>query len=221
MSEFKFNLIGHDVELIARDKESNEPISCVEFVQENLGSCYVYPDNVLLEVNADPCELDEFAEVITEQKEDIESFLNDLNLYTTWGEAQAEYPKDQLCHPSAHRIGCHPFLNAYLLGVPLRPQEYTDHWRFAGGHIHLAYDKNLVPSHFLVKMLDDKFKHIDMEENTAKRRDMFYGQLGSFREKPYGLEYRSLTNGWMRNPQKIIDGLREIEAGVNAFIKDK
>ena len=219
MSKFKFELIGHDVELIARDEVTGEPVSCAEFVQETLDSCMVYPDNVLLEINTDPVPLDEFVTHINQNKVDVEYFLNECGLKTVWGEAEAEYPQHELCNKQAHAIGCQPFGNAYLLGVPLTPTTYNDNWRYAGGHVHLAYDKNLVPSHYLVKMLDEKFKKVQMKDHKNPRRDSFYGQMGAYREKSYGIEYRSLNNDWFNNPQWIIDGLLEIEAEINEVLK--
>lgn len=217
---FKFELIGHDAEFICRDVDTKQPVSCAEFVQETLSSCVVYPDNVLLEMNTDPVEPEFFVEHIHNNLVDLQDFLDDMGLQTSLGEAQALYPKSELCNPNAHRIGCMPFLDAYMLGVPRTPQPYHDQWRYAGGHIHLAYDKNLIPSHILVKMLDKQFKIQDAKDNPAPRRDDYYGKEGSYREKPYGIEYRALTNAWMADPQKILDGLKAIEDKVNSILEN-
>lgn len=209
---FSFDLIGHDAEFIVRDNETSQPVSMVEVVQETMRTCTVYPDNVLLELNTDPVPLSYFPSLIKENLLDLNCFLEDMGCYTNIGEAEALYPQDELCSKQAHQIGCIPFENAYLLGVPLTPKPYGDNWRFAGGHIHLSYDKNVIPSHILVRMLDDKFKGKD---NKTPRRDEFYGQLGSYREKSYGIEYRSLSNFWMNNPEMIVEGVKEIEAQIN------
>lgn len=215
--KFKFHLIGHDVEFIVRDKTTGSPVSMADMLQTTLATCVVYPDNVLMESGTDPVPLDNFVERITSNRNDIMQYLEENGLYTIIGEPEAEFPKDQLCSVRAHQIGCNPFSSAYMLGVPLVPMPYSDQWRFSGGHIHLAYDKNLVPEHFLVRELDKVMKD---QSTPCPRRDAFYGQRGAYRSKPYGLEYRSLDNFWFNDPQWVVDRLRQVEATINAILQD-
>lgn len=215
--KFKFHLVGHDAEFIIRDAHTHQPVSMAEFTQTTLPTCVIYPDNVMLEMGTDPVPLDDFVSRIEANRNDLFTFLAAHNLYTTIGEAEAEFPKDQLCTAKAHAIGCNPFSSAYMLGVPLVPMPYSDQWRFSGGHIHLAYDKNLVPEHFLVRELDKVMKD---QSTPCLRRDAFYGQRGAYRSKPYGLEYRSLDNFWFNDPQWIVDRLRQVEATINAILQD-
>ena len=214
---FQFHLIGHDVEVIVRDLSTGLPVSMADMVQTTLPTCVVYPDNVLLEIGTDPVSLDDFVDRITANRNDLTEFLIANNLYTVIGEAEAEFPKDQLCTAKAHAIGCNPFSSAYMLGVPLVPMPYSDQWRFSGGHIHLAYDKNLVPEHFLVRELDKVMKD---QATPCLRRDAFYGQRGAYRSKPYGLEYRSLDNFWFNDPQWVVDRLRQVEDTINKILQD-
>ena len=214
-NEFKFKLVGHDAEFICRSTETNEPVSMANFTQITLPSCVVYPDNVLLEMNADPTTLDDFEGAINTSLNDLYTLLNEQGLYTVIGQTSAHYPKDQLCDPKAHVIGCEPFSVCTMLGVNLSPPKYQDQWRFAGGHVHLAYDKNLVPTHYLIALLDKELKGSDVKD---VRRDAFYGQPGAYREKSYGVEYRSLSNAWMNDVPSLIKSLRKVEAQVNAIL---
>lgn len=214
--KFEFQLIGSDPEFICRDKDTNLPVSMVEIVQENLGDCYVYPDNVLLEMNHEPVTLDEFPAFVEVLKSQLTEFLERLDLTCTLGEVSAEYPQTELCNKMAHAIGCMPFEVAGMSGVPFTPRPYQDNWRYAGGHIHLAYDKNLIPSHVLVRLLDKALKDHDVKDI---RRDYFYGQRGAYREKSYGIEYRAVSNAWMSNPTALIASLKEIENQINEVLQ--
>ena len=213
---FNFQTVGHDLEFVVRDQETREAVSFVDFQRTTLDSCTIYPDNVLLECNIDPVAPEDFHATIKKNIEDIRCFLNSHQLYADVGCSSALYPRHQLCNKEAHRIGCQPFYNAYMLGVKLNPQPYQDQWRFAGGHIHLGFDKNIVPSHFIVKLLDEYIKD---EQSEDIRRDVFYGQRGAYREKPYGLEYRACDNSWVHNPSIIIDAIRKVEQDINEILE--
>lgn len=214
--KFKFNLIGHDAEFIIRDRGTDLPVSMAEMVQTTLTSCVIYPDNVMLEMGTDPVPLSEFSARIQENLWDLTNWLSSNHLYTIVGEEEAEFPREELCTAKAHAIGCNPFSSAYFLGVPLVPMPYSDNWRFSGGHIHLAYDKNLVPEPYLVKLLDEHL--LDKVTNKSARRAEFYGQRGAYRSKPYGLEYRSLGNFWFEQPEFVVDNLLEVEHKVNKVL---
>ncbi len=41
-----------------------------------------------------------------------------------------------------------------------------------------------------------------MYDKDTERRGM-YGKAGAFRPKPYGVEYRTLSNAWLSNDERI------------------
>jgi hypothetical protein len=112
--------------------------------------------------------------------------------------------------PFSKQFGCVPSSNAY--GVNPIPEGAQDQLqRSAGGHIHIGY-KNHTESHnvvaqdtdinTIVKVLDiiagNTCVLFDQYKGSTERRKT-YGRAGEYREKYYGLEYRTLSNFWLRD----------------------
>jgi Phage phiEco32-like COOH.NH2 ligase-type 2 len=110
----------------------------------------------------------------------------------------------------AKELGCEPDFNAYTKAVNPRPQGDTP-FRTASGHLHIGWTKDVNPhdpTHFeaccaLVKNLDtyvgipSMIWDEQLSGGTADKRRALYGRAGAFRPKPYGLEYRVLSNIWI------------------------
>lgn len=209
---FRILSLGSDPELILTDS-SGSPVSAVGLF-ERTASARLYPDNVLAEFSHKPVPMHRFASHITTVMSELSSTLSAKGLSYTVGQCQATYSDDQLSVPEAHAIGCSPFSNAYNLGVNSVPRPYTDNNRYAGGHLHIGYDTETLPPHLLVQLLDEHLLPLDPNHGKTARSD-FYGAPGSYRQKPYGLEYRSLSNWWLDCPELIVAKLTEIEQLVN------
>jgi hypothetical protein len=108
--------------------------------------------------------------------------------------------------PSCRQLGCQPSLNVYDPDSTLGIDPTTYKWRSAGGHIHIGH--NLSPDWPLVKRLGDivplldvlvgnTFVLIDRDPLASQRRKV-YGRAGEYRLPSYGLEYRTLSNVWLR-----------------------
>lgn len=97
---------------------------------------------------------------------------------------------------------------------PIDTEPYKGKWVFttnartAGGHIHIGCDQLKTEIEICaVARLLDLFVGIpsilfDHSEESKKRRRI-YGQPGRFRVKPYGLEYRTLSNWWLQKDEYI------------------
>lgn len=100
---------------------------------------------------------------------------------------------------SARRFGCSPTLNSHESKFE-RVSGLRERFRAAGGHIHVAYKSK--DNSKLVQVMDivagNTCVLVDRDENNARRRVM-YGRAGEYREKPYGLEYRVLSNFWLKH----------------------
>ena len=106
----------------------------------------------------------------------------------------------------AKELGCDPDFNAYTLETNPRPDNNTT-LRTAAGHVHVGFCEGAdvtSPEHMqrcatLVKQLDCYLGLPSLLwDNDTKRRSM-YGKAGAFRPKPYGVEYRVLSNAWLKN----------------------
>lgn len=111
------------------------------------------------------------------------------------------WSKDALLHPLAVEVGCSEDFSAYSLNPAIaRPTVNMPDMgeeRCFGGHIHIGYDKSLIPPFALVRLLDAfVYLPISNQDRQGQRRQ-FYGLPGLFREKPYGVEYRTPSNFWL------------------------
>jgi hypothetical protein len=113
--------------------------------------------------------------------------------------------------PEHLAIGCDPSLNLYGVGGDLPADPSKLPWRFAGGHIHFG-DAGIKDSpnkaRDAAKIVRDLDKILAVwsvgafgafERNKVRRR--YYGLAGEFRLPPHGLEYRTLSNGWLASPE--------------------
>lgn len=110
----------------------------------------------------------------------------------------------------ARQLGCKPSFNIYGdrdLGV----DSETYRWRSAGGHLHMGFNMSymsLIKEHLgerlgdLVPLCDyligNTFVLFDRDPFAAKRREV-YGRAGEYRLPSYGIEYRTLSNVWLRS----------------------
>jgi hypothetical protein len=129
----------------------------------------------------------------------------------------AKFPKKELMHPAAQVFGCEPDYNAWTGEENPKPQAPDPTLRSAGGHVHIEteLDKNEVGK------ACDLFLGIPamlMDAGGEERRQL-YGKPGSVRYKPYGVEYRTLSNFWIFKP-KYIRWVWNQTARALQFVKD-
>lgn len=125
----------------------------------------------------------------------------------------------------ALELGCDPDYNAWGGFENPRPDGERP-FRTAAGHIHIGWtnDANIRdPEHQamgneLVKQLDF-FLGLPslLYDNDVQRRSM-YGKAGACRYKPYGVEYRTLSNAWLNSEKMIRWAYRATQAGVAALL---
>lgn len=109
---------------------------------------------------------------------------------------------EQLKHQNAQSIGCSPDHYAYDPKLPnflRQPFEAKDlgNTRYAGGHLHLSYNKDAMPENVAAQFMDLHvgLRCVAMDKQGGRRK--FYGLPGLYRPKPYGIEYRTLSNFWL------------------------
>lgn len=103
-------------------------------------------------------------------------------------------------------LGCNPDYNAYLMQENPTPNARAP-FRTGSGHVHIGFCEpdinNLTDwDHFMksaqiARQLDFMLGLPSLLWDDDNRRRQLYGQAGAFRPKPYGMEYRVLSNKWV------------------------
>lgn len=120
------------------------------------------------------------------------------------------YFSDQLWREATDKekeLGCNPDFDAWTGQQNPMPEE-AGHMRTASGHVHVGWTENASvddPNHIadareVVKQLDCLLGVQSVRWDSDQGRRRLYGRPGAHRVKPYGVEYRVLSNAWVRNP---------------------
>lgn len=105
------------------------------------------------------------------------------------------FEKDQLQHPKSRVFGCEPDFNAYTGEKNPKPRPKHQGLRSAGGHIHVGLSG--VDPIRGTKSMDLHLGIPSLLMDEGEERRQLYGMPGAFRYKPYGFEYRTLSNFWI------------------------
>jgi len=101
-------------------------------------------------------------------------------------------------------LGCAPSMNVYDSKASVRVDGATYLKRSAGGHIHLGTTTLQPYAKELVQLLDVLVGNtcvlIDRDPEAPERRKV-YGRAGEHRIPLHGVEYRTLSNFWLRAPE--------------------
>jgi hypothetical protein len=138
--------------------------------------------------------------------------------------------------PKSRQFGCMPSFNFYdtkelKAEIAVDPKKYMK--RSGGGHLHLGegykgdrvgialrnYDK-IIP--LLDLVVGNTCVIIDRNPLNAERRKV-YGRAGEFRMPAYGVEYRTLSNFWLRDSQifSLVTGLARTAVSILVNSTDK
>ncbi len=117
----------------------------------------------------------------------------------------AIFEEDQLLHPNAMMFGCTPDFDAWKKQMNNAPNPMINPGlRSAGGHIHIGYDEPTEETNLLIIKAMDLFIGVpSLEIDTDQRRRQLYGKAGCFRHKKYGVEYRTLSNFWIKDQETV------------------
>ncbi len=212
MSELTF---GCDPELFLRNIKTGEYVSAHGIIPGSKAEPYkveagaVQVDGMAVEFNIDPVKSGkEFsASVKTVLAQLSEMIGPDLELVAKptvhfSEEVFAAQPKEAL------ELGCEPDYNAYT-GDQNTPPNGDAKFRTGAGHIHIGWCEDADindPEHIevcrvVVRQLDYYLGVTSHFWDNDKKRRQLYGKQGSYRVKPYGVEYRPLSNAWLNIPE--------------------
>jgi hypothetical protein len=107
--------------------------------------------------------------------------------------------KKYLQTENAKLFGCEPDYNAWTHTVNNAPGTSTT-LRTCGGHIHIGYDNPCEMLNLWIIMAMDLFIGVpSIIQETDNDRKTMYGKAGAFRHKPYGVEYRTISNYYLQD----------------------
>jgi hypothetical protein len=103
-------------------------------------------------------------------------------------------------HPETMEFGCIPDYNAYTGRPNTSPHAGDTGFRTCGGHVHIGFDgeKSYERQRNVVLACDYLLGIPSIVEDVGGiQRRQLYGKAGCHRPKPYGVEYRTLSNYWI------------------------
>jgi hypothetical protein len=180
------------VGLIGGTKEEPMPIG---------NGCAIQEDNVAAEFCIPACTSEEmFIQSIQYSLNDINLRAEKLGLSLATLVASTSFDVDQLRTRKAQEFGCEPDFNAYTKKTNPRPRAKDKTLRSAGGHVHVGTDLNQID---IIRTMDLYLGVPSLLVDNDEQRRQLYGKAGSFRPKPYGVEYRTLSNFWIWDTSTI------------------
>ena len=165
-------------------------------------------DGMALEFNIDPAETaDQWVHNIKQVYHALQAAVPGYQLVNCpTADFNLEYFKS--CPDEAKILGCDPDYNAYTGGMNEPPQGDRP-FRTAAGHVHIGWLDDLIsnvsdPGHIadcelIIRNLDYTLGIQSLLYDADNRRRSLYGAAGAYRPKPYGVEYRVLSNVWLES----------------------
>lgn len=187
----------------------------------------VQVDGFALEYNIDPCETaDQFVDYNQTVLAQMREMIPDGHEFAIVPSARFNGNHFRAQPDEARELGCTPDYNAYTLEENKKPDNKTT-MRTAAGHIHIGFcedadpmsDEHMIRCATLVKQLDCYLGLPSILFDQDKERRAMYGAAGSFRPKPYGVEYRVLSNAWLLNENRMRFVFNQTVAAVNDLIR--
>lgn len=206
-------LVGADPEVFVKAKGSRYFSSAHNLIPGTKAQPFavnrgaVQVDGMALEFNINPAENEEeFVANVNTVMAELEAMVPDYKLVI---EPYANFPKKTIkdSPEEALLLGCDPDFNAYTGKRNEAPEVNDETMRTAAGHVHIGWGEDLDPQdpeHFeaccmLAKQLDYYLGVGSLLFDHDNTRKTLYGKAGSFRPKPYGMEYRVLSNAWLKD----------------------
>lgn len=205
-------LIGSDPELfMVRGKKPRSAHGVIPGTKENphpVDNGAVQVDGMALEFNINPAETeDEFVG-------NLNSVMATLGNMIPKGHKLEALPTAHFSNwymkrqpKEAKELGCEPDFNAWEGGA-VNPRPNADvNFRTGAGHIHIGWTKDQDINHpdhieaccILTRELDVFLGMASLLYDKDAERRTLYGAAGAFRPKPYGCEYRVLSNAWLKD----------------------
>ena len=206
-------LIGCDPEVFVVDADG-KPVSAHGMIPGTKDNPHavekgmVQVDGMALEFGIDPAATeDEFVENISTVMTQLSEMLP--KGHSILIEPIVEFSKEIMeAQPEeALELGCEPDYNAYTLEENPKPNVDGLLIRSAGGHVHVGWGtgfptfskEHIEACAAAVAEMDYYLGVASLGWDSNEKRRLLYGKAGAFRPKPYGFEYRTLSNQWLKS----------------------
>lgn len=209
-------LFGCDPEMFVTDPEGN-PVSAYGLIPGTKQEPHkvergaIQVDGMAAEINIDP--VDNFEDwntnivtVVKELKAALpKGFGLKLEPAVRFSQSVFDAQPD-----AAKELGCDPDFNAWTGEVNPTPDLSEEPFlRTAAGHVHVGWCEGMPPTDTLhnvhcqdlVKQLDWFLGAWSVKLDPDLTRRKLYGKAGAYRPKEYGVEYRVLSNFWLKDKQ--------------------
>lgn len=207
-------LIGCDPELFVRkDGKFVSAYGMVKGDKKNplpVRNGAVQVDGMALEFNINPASTeDEFLFNVSDVLNSLRLMVPEYEVVATpVADFDIEHIKQQPAE--ALELGCDPDYNAWTQMANEKPDGERP-FRTASGHIHVGWTdgadsqsgSHQAMCNAAAKQLDFFLGLPSLRYDTDTRRRSMYGKAGCLRYKPYGMEYRTLSNVWLTSEKLI------------------
>jgi hypothetical protein len=220
--------IGSDPEFFLKSKKGIIPSTDILTIDKynpiNVGEFAVFNDNVLVEGNIPPAK--SAVEFISNMKE-LKAIITDITNCEVESLDSYKFTPEALKSPGAKVFGCSPYINAWKKVECSAANLAKESFRTAGFHIHMGYEResgvSVLKSQIdsaIAKAFDYFCVYPSRLISNDEVRNGNYGEYGSYREKPYGVEVRSLGGyftkdeylNWVYNQSiKTIEFVSDVE----------
>jgi hypothetical protein len=219
--------IGTDVEFFFVNSD-NKIVTSQEVIKGKYGSKnrpYMLPhgavhrDNVAGEFAMKPARTaDEFVDNISAVLLDIKKEIFDKFDVRPLFTPSIHIDIDKLNHHEHRRFGCAGDYNAYLGEKNDSPTALdAGSLRTAAGHMHAGFDHENMSDQCLAAISADIFMglpSVEHDKDGIERKQKLYGKAGAFRPKPYGIEYRTPSNFWMKSEKMMRWAFNHMRAAI-------
>lgn len=229
-------LVGADPELfVSNDKEFISAHGMVKGTKENpfpVKNGAVQVDGMALEFNIDPANnKEEFVNNLGSVMRQLAAMVPDYKLNAV---PVAHFSKAVMdaAPDDAKELGCDPDYNAWTDGAANPTPDASTDYRTGAGHIHIGWCDGIDINDaghkqaciLLAKQLDLYLGVPSLLFDKDTKRRSLYGKAGAFRVKPYGMEYRVLSNAWLKDERLMswvysntIQSVRMLLNGLRAY----
>lgn len=211
--------LGTDPEILLQDSNGS-PVSVIGLIKADKWNPMQIPDmapgftlqedNVSIEYGIPPASsADDYVQYIQSVMQKSLEYLPGLSFSKL---SCTIYPEEQMQHPLAYVFGCEPDFDAWTGKVNKKPEPPHPLMRSAGGHIHVETKRDPLE---VVRNMDLFLGVPSVLMDKGEQRKQMYGGAGAHRVKPYGVEYRTLSNFWIFEERLIRWVWNQTERSIN------